>query len=314
MTTKKPFASPFGADFKPAAKPSAGLGRGLSALLGDRDPDVPQPAATADSKGGLKVVSITQLKPNPFQPRKVFDPQELEDLTNSVREKGILQPLVVRPAPGQKDAYQIIAGERRWRAAQRAQLHEVPVLIREMTDAEALEIAVIENVQRADLNAIEEARGYKQLAEQFSYSQEQIAQVIGKSRSHIANTVRLLNLPQTVQDYIYDGKLSAGHARSLINAPDPERLAQEIVEGGLNVRDAEKKAQAAKGKPSKAPPPPPPKKDADTRALEVQVTNTLGLAVVIDHKEGKGGKLTVSYTTLEQLDDIVARLSRSSAI
>lgn len=310
MTTKKPFASPFGADFKPAAKPSGGLGRGLSALLGDRDPDVPQPASP-EPRGGLKVVSITQLKPNPFQPRKVFDAQELEDLTNSIKEKGILQPLVVRPAPGQKDAYQIIAGERRWRAAQRAQLHEVPVLIREMTDAEALEIAVIENVQRADLNAIEEARGYKQLADQFSYSQEQIAQVIGKSRSHIANTVRLLNLPQAVQDYIYDGKLSAGHARSLINAPDPERLAKEIVEGGLNVRDAEKKAQAAKGKPQKAPPPPA-KKDADTRALEVQVTNTLGLAVTIDHKEGKGGKLTVNYTTLEQLDDIVARLSRSS--
>ena len=312
MTTKKPFASPFGADFKPAAKPSAGLGRGLSALLGDRDPDLP-PAPVSEPNKGLKTVNITQLKPNPFQPRKVFDPQELEDLTNSIKEKGILQPLVVRPAPGQAEAYQIIAGERRWRAAQRAQLHQVPVLIREMTDAEALEIAVIENVQRADLNAIEEARGYKQLADQFSYSQEEIAKVIGKSRSHIANTVRLLNLPQTVQDYIYDGKLSAGHARSLINAPDPERLAREIVEGGLNVRDAEKKAQAAKGKPQKAPPEPI-KKDADTRALEVQVTNTLGLAVVIDHKGDKGGKLTVSYSNLEQLDDIVARLSRSSAI
>jgi ParB family chromosome partitioning protein len=314
MTTKKPFASPFGADFKPAAKPSAGLGRGLSALLGDRDPDAPATAAAAsEPQKGLKTVPITQLKPNPFQPRKVFDPQELEDLTNSIKEKGILQPLVVRPAPGQAEAYQIIAGERRWRAAQRAQLHQVPVLVREMTDAEALEIAVIENVQRADLNAIEEARGYKQLADQFSYSQEQIAQVIGKSRSHIANTVRLLNLPQAVQDYIYDGKLSAGHARSLINAPDPERLAREIVEGGLNVRDAEKKAQAAKGKPQKSPPVPV-KKDADTRALEVQVTNTLGLAVVIDHKGDKGGKLTVSYSNLEQLDDIVARLSRSSAI
>lgn len=312
MTTKKPFASPFGADFKPAAKPTAGLGRGLSALLGDRDPDVQQSAPTP-STNGLKIVSITQLKPNPFQPRKVFDPQELEDLTNSIREKGILQPLVVRPAPGQTDAYQIIAGERRWRAAQRAQLHQVPVLIRDMTDAEALEIAVIENVQRADLNAIEEARGYKQLADQFSYSQEQIAQVIGKSRSHIANTVRLLNLPQSVQDYIYDGKLSAGHARSLINAPDPERLAREIVEGGLNVRDAEKKAQTAKGKPQKSPAQPP-KKDADTRALEVQVTNTLGLAVTIDHKGDKGGTLTVSYTTLEQLDDIVARLSHAAGI
>jgi ParB family chromosome partitioning protein len=311
MTTKKPFASPFGADFKPAAKPQAGLGRGLSALLGDRDPNAPVPAA-AEPQRGMKTVNITQLKPNPFQPRKVFDPQELEDLTNSIREKGILQPLVVRPAPGQAEAYQIIAGERRWRAAQRAQLHQVPVLIRDMTDAEALEIAVIENVQRADLNAIEEARGYKQLADQFDYSQEQIAQVIGKSRSHIANTVRLLNLPQGVQDLIYDGKLSAGHARSLINAPDPERLALEIVEGGLNVRDTEKKAQAAKAKPGKTPPAPV-KKDADTRALESQVTNTLGLAVTIDHKGDKGGKLTVNYSTLEQLDDIVARLSRSSA-
>jgi ParB family chromosome partitioning protein len=313
MTTKKPFASPFGADFKPAAKPQAGLGRGLSALLGDRDPGVVQAAAAADRNGGLKTVAITQLKPNPFQPRKVFDPQDLEDLTNSIREKGILQPLVVRPAPGQAEAYQIIAGERRWRAAQRAQLHQVPVIVRDMTDVEALEIAVIENVQRADLNAIEEARGYKQLADQFSYSQEEIAKVIGKSRSHIANTVRLLNLPQSVQDYIFDGKLSAGHARSLINAPDPERLAREIVEGGLNVRDTEKKAQAAKGKPGKAPPAPA-AKDADTRALEVQVTNTLGLAVNIDHKGDKGGKLIVSYTTLDQLDDIVARLSRASAI
>lgn len=311
MTTKKPFASPFGDLAKPGGKPAGGLGRGLSALLGDRDPDVVAPAS--EPSRGLKTVAITQLKPNPFQPRKTFNADELDDLTNSIREKGILQPLVVRPAPGQTDAYQIIAGERRWRAAQRAQLHQVPVIVRDMTDAEALEIAIIENVQRADLNAIDEARGYRQLADQFNYSQEQISQIIGKSRSHIANTVRLLNLPPTVQTMISDGKLSAGHARNLINAPDPERLAREIVEGGLNVRDAEKKAQSAKGKPGKAPAPPP-RKDADTRALEEKVTNQLGLAVTIDHKGDAGGKVTIAYTNLEQLDDVMARLGRSAEL
>jgi ParB family transcriptional regulator, chromosome partitioning protein len=311
MTIKKPLGSPFADMVKPGGKPHGGLGRGLSALLGDRDPDVAAPPS--EPPRGLKNVSITQLKPNPFQPRRIFNPQDLEDLTNSIREKGILQPLVVRPAPGQTDAYQIIAGERRWRAAQRAQLHEVPVIVRDMSDVEALEIAIIENVQRADLNAIEEARGYKQLADQFDYTQEKISEIIGKSRSHIANTVRLLNLPPVVQDFISDGKLSAGHARNLINAPDPERLAREIVEGGLNVRDAEKKVQIAKGKPAKAPPPPA-QKDADTRALETQVRNALGLAVSIDHKGDTGGKVTISYTDLEQLDDIVARLSRGGAL
>ncbi|HAH11422.1 MAG TPA: chromosome partitioning protein ParB [Alphaproteobacteria bacterium] len=288
---------------------NAGLGRGLSALLGDRDPDIAAP--TAEPARGLKTVPITQLKPNPFQPRRVFNPQELDDLANSVREKGILQPLVVRPAPGQTDAYQIIAGERRWRAAQKAQLHEVPVIIRELTDVEALEIAIIENVQRADLNAIEEARGYKQLADEFSYTQEQIAKIIGKSRSHIANTVRLLNLPDGVQQYILEGKLSAGHARSLVNAPDPERQARELVEAGMSVRETEKKVQATKPKSAKAPAV---QKDVDTRAMEQSVSNQLGLAVAVKHQGDRGGQVVISYKTLDQLDDICARLSQSSVL
>jgi ParB family chromosome partitioning protein len=310
--TRKALGSPLsGPDGpKPSAKPS-GLGRGLSALMGDRDLDLsPQ---SGEAPKGLKTVDTALLQPNPFQPRKTFDQDALEDLTNSIKEKGILQPLVVRPAPGRPGAFQIIAGERRWRAAQRAQLHQVPVIVREMDDAEALEIAIIENVQRAGLNAIDEAQGYKQLAEQFGHSQEQIAQIIGKSRSHIANTVRLLNLPPAVQTMIAEGKLSAGHARGLINAPDPERLAREIVEGGLNVRESEKKAQSAKGKSNK-PPAPPARKDADTRVLEDQVASHLGLAVSIDHKGEKGGRITIAYTTLEQLDDVVARLSRASMI
>jgi ParB family chromosome partitioning protein len=311
MTHRKALGGGFGgAEFAKPAHKGSGLGRGLSALLGERDAEAAQQPSGEDHGRSPRVLPIEQLKANPFQPRQNFDASELDDLTNSIREKGILQPLVVRPHPGRPGEYQIIAGERRWRAAQKARLHEVPVLVREFSDAEALEIAIIENVQRADLNAVEEARGYKQLQEQFGYAQEKLAQLIGKSRSHIANTLRLLNLPKGVIDMIVGGQLSAGHARSLINAPDPERLAREIVAGGLNVRAAEKKAQHAKG----AGPPRPAHKDADTRALEAKISSQLGLAVAIDDQGSKGGTVTIKYGNLEQLDDVCARLGRSGGI
>src|SRR6185295_17054057 len=211
-----------------------------------------------------------------FQPRRVFDQDELKELAASIAEKGVLQPILVRPA-GARDAYEIIAGERRWRAAQLAKLHEIPVIIRTLTDNESLEIAIIENVQRAGLNAVEEAGGYQELMTRFAYTQEQLSEVIGKSRSHIANTLRLLKLPDSVKGMIAEGKLSAGHARTLVNTPNAEQLAREIVAGELNVRQAEKKA-APKGGRKKA------AKDADTKALETSISNALGMNVKIEHK------------------------------
>jgi ParB family chromosome partitioning protein len=294
----------------------AGLGRGLSALLGEVESEVlaastnpnlqpaqaQAPGASAEQRAP-RVLPIALLRPNPFQPRENFDPEALEELANSIRDKGIIQPIIVRPTPGQPDEFQIIAGERRWRAAQKARLHEVPVVIKAFTDAEALEVALIENIQRADLNPIEEARGYRQLIEKFNYTQEALGQVIGRSRSHIANTIRLLQLPQTVQDYIYSGKLSAGHARTLVGQPDPEMMAQELIEGRLNVREAEEKSRKAKGKKKRSH-----GKDADTRALEQSLATQLGLAVNIAHKGDKGGELRIAYKTLEQLDDLCRKL------
>ena len=299
-------------------KKFAGLGRGLSALLGEVESEVlaasanPElkpaqvPGAPAEQRAP-RMLPIALLRPNPFQPRDHFDPEALEELAASIRDKGIIQPIVVRPVPGQSDEYQIVAGERRWRAAQKARLHEVPVVIRAFTDAEALEVALIENIQRADLNAIEEARGYRQLIEKFEYTQEALGQVIGRSRSHIANTLRLLQLPQTVQDYIYSGKLSAGHARTLVGQPDPETMARELIEGRVNVREAEERGRKAKGKKKRTI-----GKDADTRALEQSLTTTLGLNVNIAHKGEKGGELKVAYKTLEQLDDICRKLGGST--
>jgi ParB family chromosome partitioning protein len=303
-------------------KKFAGLGRGLSALLGEVESEVlaasanpnlqpppgqsPAPGAPAEARAP-RVLPIALLKPNPFQPREHFDPEALEELANSIRDKGILQPILVRPTPGQPDEYQIIAGERRWRAAQKARLHEVPVVIKALTDAEALEVALIENIQRADLNPIEEARGYRQLIEKFDYTQEALGQTIGRSRSHIANTIRLLQLPQTVQDYIYSGKLSAGHARTLVGHSDPEGMAKELIEGRLNVREAEEKSRKVKGKKKR-----PHGKDADTRALEQSLANQLGLNVNIAHKGDKGGELKIAYKTLEQLDDICRKLGAAS--
>jgi len=295
----------------------AGLGRGLSALLGEVESEVlaastnpnlqappgAHPAGAPAEQRAPRTLPIAMLRPNPFQPRDQFDPAALDELAASIRDKGILQPIIVRPVPNQPDEYQIVAGERRWRAAQKARLHEVPVVIKAFTDAEALEVALIENIQRADLNPIEEARGYRQLIEKFNYTQDALGQVIGRSRSHIANTIRLLALPQTVQDYIYSGKLSAGHARTLVGQPDPESMARELIEGRLNVREAEDRGRKAKGKKKRSH-----GKDADTRALEQSLSNQLGLAVTIAHKGDKGGELKIAYKTLEQLDDVCRKL------
>jgi ParB family transcriptional regulator, chromosome partitioning protein len=280
-----------------------GLGRGLSALL---DEDA-QETKGAEAPRGQRTVPVAFLKPNRFQPRRVFKEEELRELADSIKEKGILQPILVRPT-GKADAFEIVAGERRWRAAQLAKVHEVPVVVREFTDAEALEIAIIENVQRTDLNAIEEANAYLQLIANFQHTQEQIADVVGKSRSHIANTLRLLKLPESVKAMIREGKLTAGHGRTLIGVADPEKMAREIVSGALNVRQAELKARAPNGKHKLR------GKDADTKALETNISNVLGMAVEIDHKGERGGMVKVHYKTLEQLDDLIRRLSLSTEV
>ncbi|WEK51046.1 MAG: ParB/RepB/Spo0J family partition protein [Candidatus Kaistia colombiensis] len=283
------------------------LGRGLAALIGD----VGQETVTTDRSRNSRRVPIEFLRPNPRNPRKAFEEDDLADLTASVREKGIMQPILVRPVPGgPADAYEIIAGERRWRAAQRAALHDVPIIIHDVNDKEALELAIIENVQRADLNALEEALGYQQLIDEFDYSQTALADVIGKSRPHVANTLRLLKLPPAVQTYLRDGKLTAGHARALVTVDNPEAVAQRIVDMGLTVRDAEALTQnepkkgAAQRAASKA------EKDADTRALEKLLGDSLGLMVTIDHKSNGSGELKVRYKSLEQLDELCRLLKR----
>jgi ParB family chromosome partitioning protein len=280
------------------------LGRGLAALIGD----VGVETHAAERMRSQRRVPIEFIRANPRNPRKLFSEAELEDLSASIRERGIIQPIVVRSSG--PDAYEIIAGERRWRAAQRAGLHEVPIVVIEANDGEALELAIIENVQRTDLNPLEEATGYQVLAAEFDHSQDDIAKIVGKSRSHVANTLRLLKLPDTVKAYINAGKLSAGHARALINQPDPEAVAREIVAKGLNVRQVEalgqERAEAA-GKTAKS------RarvvKDADTVALERRLSDALGLVVGIDHR-GKGGVLHVRYRTLEQLDEVIRRLEK----
>ena len=287
------------------------LGRGLAALIGD-DAAISLGDTTAPTPRGVKEVPIEFLHAHPFQPRQVFRAGDLDDLTESVREKGILQPIVVRPSPGGgPNDYEIVAGERRWRAAQAAQLHQVPIIVKELNDNESLEIAIIENVQRADLNSVEEAAGYQRLADQFAYTQEQISKMIGKSRSHVANTLRLLTLPKSVQDLVSDGSLSAGHARPLIGHEKAEALAKEIVAKGLSVREAEALTRKPSSKPSSTRSARMPQtKDADTAALEKNITDALGLSVSISHKGDKGGSVTVDYKTLEQLDEICRRLSR----
>ena len=283
--------------------------RGLSALMADVGVSASDMAMQTISSEAF--VPIEKIHPNPDQPRRTFDEEDLSDLAASISQKGILQPLIVRPDPKVSGDYQIVAGERRWRAAQRAGLHEVPVIQRDLDDLEVLEIAIIENIQRADLNAIEEAFGFRQLMEKFGHTQEQLGTVLGKSRSHIANLMRLLKLPDAVQDLLRQGTLSVGHARALINAPNPEALARQVVNAGLSVRETERLARGAsepKGKRATAASPA--EKDADTRALEGDLAAALGLGVSIDHASGEeGGRLSIRYRSLEQLDRLCALLS-----
>jgi ParB family chromosome partitioning protein len=288
-----------------------GLGRGLSALLGEQAAEA-VPVDGAGAPSGVRIVPIESLKPNPDQPRKTFTPEILEELASSIRDKGVLQPILVRSQPGEDGAWQIIAGERRWRASQMARLTQVPVVVREMDDVEVFEVAIIENVQRADLNPLEEADAYRQLMNRFGRTQDAVAGIVGKSRSHVANTLRLLQLPDEVLDYVRDGRMSAGHARALINTVNAGDLADQIVRDGLNVRQAEALARrAAEGpRPGKA------KSartdgegSADVAALEQDLADALGLKVQLADKGGKG-ELTIRYGTLEQLDDLCRRLMR----
>lgn len=286
-----------------------GLGRGLSALMAEVPQD--QKEAPAQSAKSELMVPIERVLANPDQPRRQFDAEKLSDLADSIREKGVIQPLIVRPHPKKPEHYEIVAGERRWRASQQANIHQIPVIIREFDDIEVLEVAIIENIQRADLNPVEEAVGYRQLIDKFGHTQEKLAQALGKSRSHIANQMRLLNLPKSVQDMLSDGKLSAGHARALITAENPETLAREIVSKGLSVRAAEAlakkpKVQGSKSKPRSAST----EKDADTIALEKDLAANIGMKVRIDHKAGgEAGSVTIIYDSLDQLDEICSKLT-----
>lgn len=279
------------------------LGRGLAALIGDVETDT----AAVDRARGSRKVPLDFLSANPRNPRKHFDGAELDQLVASVKEKGIVQPILVRPAPGHPNRFEIIAGERRWRAAQKAGLHEVPVTVQDVSDKEALELAIIENVQRADLNAIEEANGYQQLIDSFGYSQTDLADVIGKSRPHVVNTLRLLKLPTEVQGHVREGRLTAGHARALVGSEDSVRLAERVVADGLSVRETEallaKPREKAKTKPSERT-----GKDADTVALEKALGDTTGFKVTIDHRPDGTGELSIRYLGLDQLDDICRRL------
>jgi ParB family chromosome partitioning protein len=283
-------------------KPSR-LGRGLAALIGDMAP-IEAPRGADNSNGGQRRVPVEMLIANRANPRRDFAIEALEELTASIKEKGVMQPLLVRPS-GEPNGFEIIAGERRWRAAQRAGLHDVPVVVREVDDKEALELAIIENVQRVDLNPLEEAQGYDQLIEQFSYTQQDLAQVIGKSRSHVANTLRLLKLPREIRDLVTRGELTAGHARTLITAEDPLAVAREIIAGNLSVREAEQLSQ--KGAAPKRAPEANSARDADTVALEKELSDTLGVSVAIAHST-KGGKVEIRYKTLEQLDALLVKL------
>ncbi|MDQ2762628.1 MAG: ParB/RepB/Spo0J family partition protein [Pseudomonadota bacterium] len=287
----------------PRPKPRSGLGRGLNALLGDMARE--EPVGTGETvSAGLRTLPVGSLSPHPGQPRRHFDEAALEELATSIAARGLIQPIVVRP---HGKGYQIVAGERRWRAAQRARLHEVPVIVRDFNDAETLEVALVENIQRQDLNAIEEAEAYHRLIDDFGHTQEVLGKLVHKSRSHIANLLRLLDLPRPVQERVVTGELTMGHARALIGAPDIEALADQIVAKGLSVREAERLARAAKpdqrtrsgGDGGR---------DADLAALEHQLADLLGLSVRIAHS-AKGGTLTLNYATLDQLDMICQRLS-----
>ena len=289
-----------------AAEPKRpALGRGLSALLGEDSDDYAQ----LDRLRTSRTVAIHLLRPSPFQPRRHMQEAELADLAQSIAAKGILQPLLVRRIADDPQAFEIIAGERRWRAAQMAQLHEVPVVIKELSDREALEIALIENLQRQDLTALEEAQGYRRLMDEFEHTQDALARAIGKSRSHVANTLRLLSLPDSVKRLLDDGSLSAGHARTLVGVEDADTLAEQIVKRGLNVRQTERLIAHHRTQPVSAPAA---AKDADTLALERDLSALLGLKAEIRFKRG-GGALVLHYSTLEQLDGLLRRLRRGES-
>ncbi|MBN2973716.1 ParB/RepB/Spo0J family partition protein [Roseomonas aeriglobus] len=291
-----------------ARKPRSGLGRGLSALLGDAVVEAPVNGEGGAVPSGVRTLPVSAMKPHPGQPRRHFDEDKLDELSRSIAQRGLIQPIVVRP---HGHDYQIVAGERRWRAAQRARLHEVPVIVRELSDADTMEIALVENIQRADLNAIEEAEAYRRLIDQFGHTQEALGKLVDKSRSHVSNLLRLLDLPEGVRTMVVQGELEMGHARALIGAPDPLALARRVVDEGLSVRETEKLARAAKPEARKGKASAPASNgapDADIAALERQLGDLLGLTIRIAHTE-KGGTLTLTYSTLDQLDMVCQRLS-----
>jgi ParB family chromosome partitioning protein len=287
------------------------LGRGLAALIGE----VGDEMAGLERSRGQKRVPIEFLRPNPRNPRKFFSESDLSDLSVSIRERGIIQPIVVRALPGLPDAFEIVAGERRWRAAQIAGLHDVPVVVVEIDDRTSLEFAILENVQRSDLNPIEEAAGYERLMSEFSYSQADLAAILGKSRSHLANTLRLLNLPESIQELLIRNRITAGHARALLSVKDPEGVARRILDEKLTVRDVEQIAYADHGngeEPRPGRPRTKPPKDPDTRAVEKALQDVLGLVATIDHR-ANGGELRIRYKTVEQLDSLCRRLHETAA-
>ncbi|MEJ0022756.1 MAG: ParB/RepB/Spo0J family partition protein [Alphaproteobacteria bacterium] len=311
-----PFPPPRAADPAPAYEPYQPDIDDVADPALDAFAPAPAPAPAAvpvanAAEAGPRLIPIELIQRNPSQPRQHFDEAELQDLADSIRRHGVLQPILVRPLSGSAERYEIVAGERRWRAAQRAGLHALPVVVRELDEAEVLEIAIIENVQRSDLNPIEEAVGYSQLMTKFGRTQQDVAEVVGKSRPHIANMLRLLTLPAAIQEMVRDGRLSAGHARACVTAPDPIGLAKRAVAEQLNVRDIERLASEAKDVRAGVVRQPSPSKDADTRQMEEKIGAALGLAVTISHKGDAGGELRVSYKTLEQLDEVARRLQNS---
>lgn len=300
-----------------ANRKSRGLGRGLSALMADiNEPETEETEETGQPRRPDMTVPIESVHPNPDQPRRAFTQEALQELSDSIAEKGIIQPLIVRPDPRQDGAFQIVAGERRWRAAQMAQLHEVPVLVRDFDDTEVLEVAIIENIQRADLNPVEEAMGYRQLMDRFNHTQDRLASAMGKSRSHIANLLRLLTLPEEVQGYLRDGQLSSGHARALVGRDDAASIAREVIRKGLSVREVERltrKKTGEGGTGGGGRTPPRGQKDPDTKELEDDLSNAIGFPVTIDFNADSGrGTLSIKYDDLAQLDDIVRLLNSGS--
>jgi ParB family transcriptional regulator, chromosome partitioning protein len=281
------------------------LGRGLASLIGD----APQAEARLPAEGEQRVIGIELLRGGRLNPRKDFRDEELAELADSIRAKGLVQPIIVRRDAERSGGFEIVAGERRWRAAQKAGLHQVPVIVRDLDDRDVLELAIIENVQRTDLNAIEEASGYRDLIERFSYSQEQVSEIIGKSRPHVANTLRLLKLPEAVQAYVQDGRLSAGHARTLVGRPDAEDLARQIIDGSMNVREAEALVQAGPMGTEGASSRKVRDKDPDTKAFEKELSDLLGLKVEIKRGSGESGHLSIKYGNFDQLDYIRLRLA-----